>query len=266
MFMASNSHNSKTKPVVLVTAGANGIGKVIAQTFLEQDYNVHICDVDQTNIDAFLQQFPQATATRADVSDVTQVRQMFSDIENHYQHLDVLVNNAGIAGPTARVENIDEEEWRRTIDIDLNGPFYCTKYAVPMLKRQGGNIVNIASNAAFFGFPLRSPYAASKWALIGLTKTWAMELGPDNISVNALCPGSVKGERIDNVIRKDALERNVSENEVRDLYTSQSSMRLFVSPQDIANMALFLSTPAGASISGQAIGIDGHTEGLSNNL
>jgi len=147
----------------------------------------------------------------------------------------------------------------------LNGPFYVTSKAVPLLKRAGGgSIINIASNAALFGFPLRSAYTAAKWGLIGLTKTWAMELGPDNIRVNALCPGSVNGSRIESVIKKDAVERGVSTDEIRDIYQRQSSMRLFVDAQDVANMALFLSSDLGAKISGQAMGIDGHTEGLSN--
>jgi NAD(P)-dependent dehydrogenase (short-subunit alcohol dehydrogenase family) len=133
-----------------------------------------------------------------------------------------------------------------------------------MKKAGGGSIINIASNAALFGFPLRSAYAAAKWGLIGLTKTWAMELGPDKIRVNALCPGSVNGPRIEGVIEKDAAERGVSTDAIRDIYQRQSSMRLFVDAQDVANMALFLSSDLGATISGQAMGIDGHTEGLSN--
>jgi NAD(P)-dependent dehydrogenase (short-subunit alcohol dehydrogenase family) len=190
---------------------------------------------------------------------------MFRDIEAHWGRLDILVNNAGVAGPTAPVESITTEDWDRTIAIDLNGQFYVTRGAVPLLKRGGrGCIINIASNAALFGFPLRSPYTASKWAMIGLTKTWAMELGPDNIRVNALCPGSVSGDRIDGVIERDAAERRVSPAAVRDVYARQSSLRSFVDAQDVANMALFLSSRLGANVSGQAIGVDGHTEGLSN--
>jgi NAD(P)-dependent dehydrogenase (short-subunit alcohol dehydrogenase family) len=175
------------------------------------------------------------------------------------------VNNAGVAGPTAAVEDIAIEEWNNTINIDLNGNFYITRQAVPRLKTAGGgSIINIASNAALFGFPLRSPYAAAKWAIVGLTKTWAMELGPDNIRVNALCPGSVNGPRIENVIEKDAEERGVTPEYIRNIYQRQSSMRLFIDAQDVANMALFLTSDMGKTISGQAMGIDGHTEGLSN--
>lgn len=251
--------------VVLVTAGASGIGRCIAETFLAHDCLVHICDLNSAAVDAFLELHPKATASLVDVSDPQQVDILFSDFRAHYGHLDILVNNAGVAGPTAPVEDIDVGDWDRTVAVDLSGQFYVTRLAVPLLKRAGrGSIINISSNAALFGFPLRSPYTASKWAMIGLTKTWAMELGPSNIRVNALCPGSVNGERIDQVIVREAQQRGVPRERLRDVYSRQSSMRLFVDAQDVANMALFLSSQLGATISGQAIGIDGHTEGLSN--
>lgn len=253
--------------VVLVTAGANGIGRKIAEKFLSYGCKVHVCDIDENVIADFLKANPSATASVADVSNVVEVEQMFKDLIKHHSHLDVLVNNAGIAGPTALVEDIDPDEWDKTINVDLNGQFYCTKYAVPLLKDNGsGGIINISSNAAFFGFPMRSPYTASKWALIGLTKTWAMELGPHKIRVNALCPGSVNGERIEGVINRDAQKRGVSPDVVKDIYAEQSSLRLFVSPDDVANMAVYLSSELGASLSGQVIGIDGHTENLSCKL
>lgn len=250
---------------VLVTAGASGIGRCIAETFLAHQCRVHICDVNREAVDTFLDANPAATASLADVSDQGQVEDLFTDFGANYDQLDILVNNAGVAGPTAAVEDISPQEWDRTVAIDLNGQFYVTRLAVPLIKKAGrGSIINIASNAALFGFPLRSPYTASKWAMIGLTKTWAMELGPSNIRVNALCPGSVKGDRIDTVIQRDAQQRGVTADSIRDVYSRQSSMRLFVEAQDVADMALFLCSDFGASISGQAIGIDGHTEGLSN--
>lgn len=263
MTVLNNSFDSQQ--VVLVTAGAAGIGRCIAETFLDHGCQLHICDVNQAAIDSFLQDHPQCSASLADISQPEQVEKLFADIQQRYNKLDILVNNAGIAGPTAAVADIPIEQWDQTIAIDLNGPFYVTNKAVPLLKKAGGgSIINIASNAGLFGFPLRSAYAAAKWGVIGLTKTWAMELGPDNIRVNALCPGSVKGPRIDAVIDKDAAERGVSADEIRAIYQRQSSMRLFVDAQDVANMALFLSSDLGATISGQAIGVDGHTEGLSN--
>tara|TARA_B110000503_G_scaffold36706_1_gene60029 strand:- start:18022 stop:18822 length:801 start_codon:yes stop_codon:yes gene_type:complete len=251
--------------VVLVTAGASGIGRCIAETFLAHSCRVHVCDVNPEAVGVFLAANPAATASLADVSDALQVDSLFHDFTSHYNHLDILVNNAGIAGPTAAVEDITVEDWDRTVAVDLNGQFYVTRLAVPLIKKVGGgSIINLSSNAGLFGCPLRSPYVASKWAIIGLTKTWAMELGTSNIRVNALCPGSVNGDRIVNVIKRDAEERGLSADSIREVYARQSSMRLFVDAQDIANMALFLSSSMGASISGQAIGIDGHTEGLSN--
>ena len=254
--------------VALISAGASGIGRIIAETLLSLGAKVHVCDISKSAIADFLEANPHATATQCDVADFKQVEVVYQDLKSNYGRLDLLVNNAGIAGPTAKVEDIDPEEWTTTINIDLNAHFYFTKLAIPYLREntKGGSIVNISSNAAFFGFPLRSPYTASKWGLIGLTKTWAMELGPDNIRVNAVCPGSVKGPRIDGVIERDAQERGVTPEEIRTLYQLQSSMRLFVGPEDVANTIAFLASPLGACISGQAIGLDGHTESLSNNL
>lgn len=261
--MPSVNQNSK---VALITAGANGIGLCMAKTFLAQGYCVHVCDISERAINDFLTANPSASASLCDVSKVDQVDRMFDELIARYGRLDVLINNAGIAGPTAAVEDIDPADWDRCIGVDLNGQFYCTRRAAPLLKVRGGSIVNIASNAALFGFPLRSPYTAAKWAMIGLTKTWAMELGPFQVRVNALCPCSVNGPRIEGVIERDAEARGVSTDDIRRLYQSQSSMRLFVDPEDVANMALFLCSDAGAKISGQSIALDGHTESLSANM
>ncbi len=256
---------AKCTGMVLVSGGAAGIGRTIAESFLLAGAKVHVCDSSAENLDDFLAANAGATATLADVSIPAQVDQVFSDLRERGDELEILINNAGIAGPTAGVEDVRVKDWDRCIAVDLNGVFYVTRQAVPMLKQnQGGSIINIASGAALFGCPLRSPYVASKWAVIGLTKTWAMELGPDNIRVNAICPGSVAGERIDAVIERDATKRGLSTGEIRDVYLRQSSMRTFVSPEDVANTALFLATDTGAKISGQSIAVDGHTESLAN--
>jgi NAD(P)-dependent dehydrogenase (short-subunit alcohol dehydrogenase family) len=253
--------------VALVTAGASGIGLEIARTLLEGGYRVHICDVDQAAVERFAVEHDLASGSCCDVSRTSQVERMFEDFKQSHGKLNVLVNNAGISGPTARVEDIEPDDWNRTIAVGLNGAFYVSRLAVPLLKAAGGgSIINIASSAALFGFPLRSPYAAAKWALIGFTKTLAMELGPSGIRVNAICPGSVSGSRIDAVISRDAKARGKSEQEIRDTWTRQTSLRCFVEPQDIAAMAAFLVSPAGARISGQALGVDGHTESLSSPL
>jgi NAD(P)-dependent dehydrogenase (short-subunit alcohol dehydrogenase family) len=255
----------QSSQLALITAGAAGIGRCIAEAFLAHGCQVYVCDINADSLSAFLAAHPQAQGRVIDVANAGQVEEMFADIEARYGRLDILVNNAGIAGPTAAVESIAVADWDRTIAVDLNAQFYVTRCAVPLMKQAGrGSIINIASNAAFFGFPLRSAYTAAKWAMIGLTKTWAMELGPHNIRVNALCPGSVNGERIDRVLACEAQERGVATDDLRAVYARQSSMRLFIEPEDVANSALFLASDLGTAISGQAIGIDGHTEGLSN--
>jgi NAD(P)-dependent dehydrogenase (short-subunit alcohol dehydrogenase family) len=251
--------------VVLITAGAGGIGRSIAESFLANDCRVHICDIDQDAIDEFLAANPTATATLADVADLERVDRTFDELDQLHGGLDILVNNAGISGPTAAVEDIEPADWDRTIAVDLNGQFYCTRRAVPRLKKAGGgSIINIASSAAFFGVPLRAPYAACKWALLGFTKTLAMELGPFGIRVNAICPGCVRGSRIDGVIEREARHRSKTVSEVRDSYRRQTSLRTFVAPDDVANLAIFLASDLGATISGQSLGIDGHTETLSS--
>ena len=255
---------SDTGQVVLITAGAEGIGRTIAEVFLSRGDAVHVCDVNENNIAQFLRDFPGASATQADVSQVDDVRRVFEDINDNYRQLDVLVNNAGIAGPTAAVEDVNPEDWNRTLAVNLGGPFLFAKYAVPLLKVNGGCIVNVASNAALTGCPYRAPYAASKWAVVGLTKTLAMELGRFNVRVNAVCPCSVEGERIESVLEKDASRLGLSIDEVRDVYQRQSSLRRFVTAQDVADMVAFFASAAARNVSGQVVGVDGHTESLAN--
>lgn len=256
---------SEPFPVVLVTAAASGIGRSIAEAFLDEGARVHVCDVDSDALATFLADHPEATGEVADVSQDHQVNQVVATVEKQYGRLDTLINNAGIAGPTASVEDIDTEQWKRTLAVNLDGPFFATRQAVPLIRRSGGgSIINIASNAGLLGCPQRSAYVAGKWAMVGLTKTWAMELGPCGIRVNALCPCSVNGDRINAVIERDAEHRGLTSRDVREAYQRQSSLRQFVDAQDIANMALFLSSARGAKISGQAIAIDGHTETLAN--
>lgn len=261
--MTSHYRGLSADTVILITAGAAGIGSTVARAALGQGCRVHVCDVSPEAVRQFLSAHPEATATLADVSSPADVARVFADVASLYGRLDVLVNNAGIAGPVAKVEDIDVAGWDRTIAVDLNSAFYVTRLAVPMLKAAaGGSIINMSSSAAFGGCPLRSPYSAAKWALLGLTKTWAMELGPHGIRVNAVCPGSVKGPRIDRVIQAAADETGVDPGVVRQKYLDQTSLGIFVDAEDVAQMILFLASDLGAAISGQVIGIDGHTESL----
>ena len=258
-------NESFSDQIVLITAGAAGIGRSIAEKFLSNGCSVHICDIDQVAIDDFLADNPGASASVADVSDVGQVEGLFKDFSSRYGRLDVLVNNAGIPGPVVNLEEISTEDWDRTIAVDINGQFYVTRLAVPIMKQAGsGSIINISSSAGLFGCPKRAPYVAGKWAIIGVTKTLAMELGPWGIRVNAICPGSVEGSRIERVIERDACNRDCSPEEIRKIYQCQISLRRFVTADEVANMAVFLASDMCGSISGQAISVDGHTESLSN--
>ena len=252
---------------VVVTAGASGIGKTIALAYKKEGCQVYTCDVSDEFISSFKSDAPDIFIQKVDVSNFNDVKSFFSNVSQQVEFIDVLINCAGVAGPTASLQDIEPDDWRRTIAVNLNGMFYSLKEAVPLLKKSSqASIINIASSASFFGFPLRSPYTAAKWAVIGLTKTLAMELGGDGIRVNAICPGSVSGKRINQVIEDDALRQGKSVEEIRGLYVKQVSMKTFVEPEDVANLALFLTSDYGRYVSGQAIGLDGHTEGLSNNL
>jgi len=241
---------------VLITAGGAGIGRAMTEVFHKAGARVHICDVVQASIDETAKACPGITTTLADVSKYDDVQRMFADVSKHLGGLDCLVNNAGIAGPTGRIEEIAIEDWERCIAVDLNSMFYCTRLAVPMLKAAGGGaIINLSSAAGRLGFPFRTPYAAAKWGVVGLSKSLSMELGPDNIRVNAIQPGVVEGDRINRVIEAKARTVGISFEEQKKLSLERVSMHKMVSPHDIANMALYLASPLGANITGQAISV-----------
>lgn len=253
------------QPVAIISAGASGIGLSCARALAAAGYRVLTLDIDVEAVAAFEAEFGEGTAVVCDVSHPAQVETAFASLTEACDRVDVLLNNAGIAGPQQPVEEIEVEAWQSTINTDLNSLFYLTRLVIPFMKTQrSGVILNMSSSAGRYGCPLRSPYVASKWAAIGLAQTWAMELGPWNIRVNALCPGSVGGERIERVIQRDAEERGVSAEDIRTVYQRQSSLRDFARAEDIAAMVCFLSGPGGRMVSGQTIGIDGHTESLTN--
>jgi len=248
---------------VLVTAGAGGIGLAIAGTLAEAGARVWVCDSDPEALARLPEIAPALAAGLCDVADPEQVARLFDRLVAALGGLDILVNNAGIAGPTGFVEDCSIEDWRRTLAVDLDGQFHCLRHAVPLLKAAGGgSIINIASTAGFLGYPLRAPYVAAKWGVVGLSKALAIELGPFGIRVNAVCPGAVEGPRMDRVIAAEARARGVPEAEVRSGYLRQSSLRCFVSAGDVARMVRFVCSGAGARISGQALAVDGNTESL----
>ena len=236
----------------LVTGGGSGIGAAIAARLKQGGARVIVVDIDPlTSPDVV-----------ADVAETSAVDEVFTEVGRRLGGLDVLVNNVGVAGPTAAVEDMDPDAFDRCVQVNLGSMFRCTRRAVPLLRERPGSIVNISSTAGIFGYPLRSPYAAAKWAVVGLTKTWAMELGASGIRVNAICPGSVGGSRMDGVIEREAAALGVEAAAVRSAYESQVSMGSFVDAADIAEAVAFLSSPAARYISGQALGVDGHTETL----
>jgi NAD(P)-dependent dehydrogenase (short-subunit alcohol dehydrogenase family) len=247
----------------VVTAGAQGIGRAITEALVAQGAQVHVCDVVQSTLDDVRQALPGVTTSLTDVANEAQVRVMFDELAQRWGGLDILVNNAGIAGPTDRIEDTDLAGWQQTIDVNLTGPFLCTRSAVPLIKRRGGgSIVNISSAAGRHGFPLRSPYSASKFGVIGLTQTWAMELGPDKIRVNAILPGIVEGPRQDRVLSAKAQALGISLEAMRERALQRVSLRRTVTAQDIAAQIVFICSPAGATITGQSLSVDGNIETL----
>ncbi|MCH2249674.1 MAG: SDR family oxidoreductase [Cognatishimia sp.] len=230
----------------------------MAEGFAAAGFDVWITDV----VDASLADCPDKwRKTRADVSDEAAMAALFAEIDAEWGGLDVLCANAGIAGPTNAISDIDLAEWQRCVSVNLEGAFLATKYASPMMRAAGrGSIVYTSSTAGIYGYPNRAPYAAAKWGIIGLMKTVAMELGPEGIRANAICPGAVEGPRMEGVLEREAAIKSMTRDEVYAGYAAGTSMRSFVTAEDIANMAVFLGSDAARLVSGQVIAVDGHTE------
>jgi NAD(P)-dependent dehydrogenase (short-subunit alcohol dehydrogenase family) len=206
---------------------------------------------------------PEILSSLADVTDIDQVDALFAEVERSLGGLDVLVNNAGIAGPTSAVEDISPNDWRRTLDVNITGQFLCVRKAVPRLKQSGnGVIINMSSVAGRLGYAMRTPYAASKWAVIGFTKSLAIELGPSGIRVNSILPGIVEGPRMEKVIRDRADSQSVTYEEMEQKYLAQVSLRRMVTADDVAQTVLFLCSEEAQNISGQSLGVCGNVEYL----
>ena len=243
---------------VAITGAAGGIGRVMADSFAACGATVFVSDISAE----MLADCPHQ-GMLADAGNAAQMEGFVDAAVDYLGGLDVLINNAGIAGPTKRVEEVTPEELDPVLQVDLAAMFHTCRRAIPALRASGGgSIINLSSSAGKFGFPLRSPYSAAKWGVIGFTKTLAIELGPDGIRVNALLPGAVDGPRIRRVIAAKAAAGGVGENAQTDKLLSVSSLRCFVTQHDITNMALYLASPFGATISGQAISIDADKQQL----
>jgi NAD(P)-dependent dehydrogenase (short-subunit alcohol dehydrogenase family) len=246
---------------VMITAAADGIGRHIAKAFHEDGAHVHICDVNEQALEVFREEFPEIGATHVNVTSEAEIEEWFDEALEDLGGLDVMVNNAGIKGPTSPVESIDFDDWRECLAVGIDSYFLCARRSAPILKEQrAGSIINLASTAGLFGFGNRTPYAASKWAVVGFTKSLAIELGPFGVNCNAICPGVVRGERINRVIRGEAELRGVSFEEIEQQMVGGQSITRMVEPEEIADMCLFLSSPAAKMVNGQAIAVDGHTE------
>lgn len=241
---------------VLVTAGAGGIGLEIARAFIGEGARVHVCDVDEAALAALRRTDPGVTASRCDVADRGQVSALFDAALAQLGGLDILVNNAGIAGPTGRAEEINPEDWDQCLSVCLTSQFNCARLAIPHLRQSpNASIVNLSSAAGKHGFPLRSPYSAAKWGVIGFTKSLAIELGPEGIRVNAILPGIVTGDRIRRVFEAKAQQRGISFAEMEQNMLQYTSMKSYVTPQQIADQIVFICSERGRTISGQAISV-----------
>ena len=249
---------------IIISAGASGIGWSAAKLFLNRGAIVYICDIDKKLLNK-TKRHPQNNkklfSYECDASNENQVATFFKQVLRKTKKIDALINNIGIAGPTGSLEKLKSKDWENTLHVDVNSHFYFTKNAIPLIKKsKNGSIVNISSTAGILGFPLRSPYAASKWAIIGVTKTLAMELGKFNIRVNAVCPGTVKGDRMKRVIKDKAKFTKVSTKTVEKEFVSMSSMKQWILEEDIGKMCSFLISDDSSKVSGQVISVDGHTE------
>ena len=246
----------------VISAAADGIGFAISKLIVENGGVVYLSDIDQkkiNKIDKNKKFKNKIFATQLDSNNHKAVKDYLSKLK--IKKIDGLINNVGIAGPTKYLEKISVDEWISTIDTNLTSHFYFTKYSIPLLKKnKSGSIINLSSTAGLFGFPQRTPYAASKWAIIGVTKTLAMELGKFNIRVNAVCPGSIKGKRMKRVIRDKAKFTKVSSKTVEKEFISMSSMKKWILEEDIGKMCAFLISEDSSKVSGQVISVDGHTE------
>jgi NAD(P)-dependent dehydrogenase (short-subunit alcohol dehydrogenase family) len=248
---------------VLVTAGGNGIGRAISEAFLREGARVHICDVDAPALNAVTKAQSAITATQCDVSKRDQVAKLFDEASKALGGLDCLINNAGIAGPTGRIEEINPEDWDRCIDIDLTGQFNCARLAIPLLKHSNNaSMMNVSSQAGKHGFPMRAPYAAAKWGVIGFTKTAAIELGGFGIRVNALLPGIVSGDRQRRVLEAKSQARGISYTEMEEMAFAQTSIKEYVTPEQLADLVVFTASPRGRTISGQSLSVCGDTNML----
>lgn len=246
---------------VLVTAGAGGIGLAIARAFAAAGARVHIADVDAEAVAATTAEHSNISGSVTDISDPAAVDALFGDVRRELGGLDVLVNNAGISGPTTPADQLSLEDWNAVIDVNLHGTFHVTQRAIPLLKESGaGSVVTMSSLAGRFGYANRLAYSTTKWALVGFAKTLALELGEHGITSNTIHPGAVDGPRMTSVLEGRAQANGTTVEQETAKALDNQSIKQFVEPADIAALVLFLTGPHGRSISGQMFPIDGDSK------
>lgn len=250
---------------VVITGGAAGIGRRLAERFAETGARVAICDADADALAHVSETFPDWLVATADVTNEKDMSDFLGHIENEWGGVDVLCANAGTGGPAGLIEEIDYAAWQSCVSVNVNGTFLACRWAAKNMRKQGSGLILLTSSTAgLFGYPYRSPYAAAKWAIVGLTKTLAMELGPAGVRVNAIAPGAVEGDRMERVLANESKASGKSVEELRAEYVRATSLRSWISADDIADTALFLASPAARKISGQVLAVDGHTETLAS--
>ena len=247
---------------IIISAGASGIGWATAKVCLSKGATVFLCDIEKNYLNK-VKKHPlnkkKLFAYGCDASNENDVKNLFKQISKKTKKIDALINNVGIAGPTGTIEKLKSKDWEETLKVNVISHFYFSKLAIPMLKKnKGGSIINLSSTAGILGFPLRSPYAASKWAVVGVTKTLALELGKYKIRVNAICPGTIKGDRMVRVVRDKAKFLKISKKAVEKEFLSMASLSNWIYQEDIGKMCSFLISDDSARISGQIIGVDGN--------
>ena len=246
---------------VMITAGANGIGRVMADRFLAEGARVAVCDVDAAALAECGRTAPALLAVRADVAVSGDVTALFVQMEQAFGGLDVLVNNAGVSGPTKAVEDITDEEWNHTLAVNVTGQFHAVRAAVPMFRRQGGGaIINMSSVAGRIGMPMRAPYSTSKYAVRGFTDVLAVDLGALIVRVNAILPGLVNGPRGHRVMEEQARARGMTFEDYLPFVLHNISMHSMVEMDEIAAVAVFLASDQARHITGQSIGVCGNFE------
>ena len=245
----------------IVTAGAAGIGRTIVERFVEGNAAVCTCDVDREALADLREKLPGVLAIEADVADSAQVKRLYEAFRDRHPRLDVLVNNAGISGPTKPVEEVTDDEWRRTLEVNVTAQFFMVREAVPMFRQAGGGaIINMSSVAGRLGMPLRAPYSTSKFAVCGFTEVLAVELGEIGVRVNSILPGLVDGPRGRRVTSEQAAARGMTLEAYMPMFLHNISMHTQIQMVEIADMAAFLASDLAPHISGQSIGVCGNFE------